>query len=444
MLLMPDECRDFLDGREEFRFDLYRVPFNDGKGGTAEPLAGASHNGMSNYFPKYSPDGKWIVFCQAKAFMLLQPDSQLYMIPAAGGSARRLQCNTSRMNSWHSWSPNSKWLVFSSKANSPFTQLFLTHIDPDGNSTPPVLLSHFTSADRAANIPEFVNLAPGGIRAIHEQFVDAESYCRVGRARMRQGEYALAFEAFQKALEVSPSDKSIHEGLGICLLHLGKLAEAKTHFLEVLQADPRNTSARCNLGNILVQLRERDEAAKCFRTAVEIDPQSLIARVQLGTLLLELGTLDEAETHLAEAVRLDTNHLEARFNFAAVLCGAGKVDQAVVQYRQIVDQQPSFLPALLVLASIRANSADAALRDGHEAIELARQSCELTHFQNAEALDILGMAYAEAGRFPEAVSAAQNALQLASAAGDKSLEPEIQNRLQLYRQRRPYRRASTP
>ena len=41
---------------------------------------------MSNFFPKYSPDGKWIVFCKAKSYMLLQPDSELYIIPAEGGA----------------------------------------------------------------------------------------------------------------------------------------------------------------------------------------------------------------------------------------------------------------------------------------------------------------------------------------------------------------------
>ena len=70
-LLDQKECEEFQGGEEAFLFDLYRVPFNDGKGGRPEPLRGASENGMSNYFPKYSPDGKWIVFCKAKSFMLL-------------------------------------------------------------------------------------------------------------------------------------------------------------------------------------------------------------------------------------------------------------------------------------------------------------------------------------------------------------------------------------
>ena len=76
------------------------------------------------------------------------------------------------MNSWHSWSPNGKWLVFAPKAYSDFTQLCLTHIDEQGYSTPPVLLAHMTAPRRAANIPEFVNVPAEAIAQIRPRFLD--------------------------------------------------------------------------------------------------------------------------------------------------------------------------------------------------------------------------------------------------------------------------------
>jgi len=162
----PGERISDLNKKYPFRFDLYRVPFNNGEGGTPEPLPSASHNKKSNYFPKSSPDGKWIVFTQSSNGLAIQPDSKLFIIPAGGGVARKMSCNTDTMNSWHSWSPNSRWLVFSSKKNSPYTQLFLTHIDQNGTDSPPVLISRFSAEKKACIAPEFANLRPGAIKEI--------------------------------------------------------------------------------------------------------------------------------------------------------------------------------------------------------------------------------------------------------------------------------------
>ena len=78
----------------QIRYDLYRIPFNGGRGGRAEPLPGASANGMSNNFPKISPDGRWVVFVQCRNGQLMRPDSQLYIVPAKGGRARRMRCGS--------------------------------------------------------------------------------------------------------------------------------------------------------------------------------------------------------------------------------------------------------------------------------------------------------------------------------------------------------------
>ena len=165
----------------QIKYDLYRIPFNGGKGGTPERIIGASENGMSNNFPKISPDGKWIVFVQCRNGQLMRPDSQLYIIPAAGGTARRLRANTRLMNSWHSWSPNGRWLVFSSKARSPYTQMYLTHIDEQGNSSPAILIDNATASNRAVNIPEFVNINPDGIDQIEVHVADGTDVASGGK-----------------------------------------------------------------------------------------------------------------------------------------------------------------------------------------------------------------------------------------------------------------------
>ena len=157
-----------LDKIYPLKYDLYAMPFNGGKGGTPTPVAGASQNGRSNYTAKISPDGKWIAFTQsANGVMFLRPDSEVFLIPAAGGKPRRLQGNGPGGNSWHSWSPNGRWLVFSSKAYGPKTDMVLTHIDENGADSPPVVLTSMRDeTGLAANLPEFFNIKPGQLERL--------------------------------------------------------------------------------------------------------------------------------------------------------------------------------------------------------------------------------------------------------------------------------------
>jgi len=444
VLLTREECREFLEGERTFNFDLYRIPFHDGGGGAAEPLAGASGYGMSNYFPKYSPDGKWIVFCKAKTFMLLQPDSELYIIPASGGEARRLRCNTARMNSWHSWSPNGKWLVFSSKAHSAYTQLFLSHIGEDGVSSPAVVLSHFTAPDRAANIPEFVRAAPGAIRKIREQFVDEFSYLRTADDFFDRGYYDAAARFYTKVLEVNPRNADVHNNLGIILLAMNAPAAAESHFSQAVKLNPRFSKAYSNLGNALIQQRRLPEGIAALREALRIDPRLANAHLSLGVVLLNTGKTGESRAHLAEALRLQPDDASANGYYAQLLEREGEIEQAAVHYRRALERDPGSLPALVGLALARATSAQDALRNGAEAVQLATRACELSGHKDPRALDALAAAYAETGRFADAVATAQQALRLARAAGSDLDANAIGQRIEKYRQGLPWRAATSP
>jgi Flp pilus assembly protein TadD len=361
VLLSEKDVPEFVEDRQSFKFDLYRIPFNDGRGGRAEPIAGASNNGKSNYFAKFSPDGKWIVFCKAENYMLLMPDSELYIIPAAGGEARRLRANTRLMNSWHSWSSNGRWLVFSSKANTPYTQLFLTHIDENGDSTPPVVLERFTGADRAANIPEFVNLPPDGLVNIKEQFLDAYSFLRAGIANERTGNYRLAVMAYERGLAVAPENVELLNALGFALFQQGRSKEAVVALEKAVLVDPQHWKSHNNLALAAIDIGElelaeahyRDslaikpqpaiyndlgvvlerqglpeEAVAAYRSAVKLDPKSVSAQYNLGSSLARNGRLAEAERHIRAAIAADPKNAAAHLKLAEVLEGLGRTDEA--------------------------------------------------------------------------------------------------------------------
>jgi tetratricopeptide (TPR) repeat protein len=415
LLLSEEDCAEFLREGKPFKFDLYRIPYNNGQGGKAEPLAGASRNGRSNYFPKYSPDGRWIVFCQASNYMLLQPDSELYIIPAAGGEARRLKCNTARMNSWHSWSPNSRWLVFSSKANSPYTQLFLTHIDERGESSPAVLLAHFTAPDRAANIPEFVNAPAGAIAKISEQFLNDYSHVRAAFFSELSGDVDHAISEYQKALAINPKCVPAHQRLGFLLYRVKhQPEEGLAHTTEALRLEPNDGFAHYDLGRALVEEGKLDLAAAHFAAAVRLMPTNFSLlynpaemHCSLGEVLLAKARPNEAAEVLTRAVGLDAKNGRAHYYLALAEAAQGLLDAPLQHYSIACSLQPAVdtVPELHYLLSVN----------------LAR-----------------------AGQTPEALKQARKALELAEARGDAKLAGIIKARMEDYRQASRSNPAATP
>jgi tetratricopeptide (TPR) repeat protein len=441
VLLRREDCAEFLDGRQAFQFDLYRIPFNGGKGGKAEPLRGASRDGMSNYFGRYSPDGKWIVFCKAKSFMLLQPDSRLYIVPAEGGQSRPMECNTPRMNSWHSWSPNSRWLVFSSKSNTPYTQLLLTHVDEQGHSTPPVLLPQFTASDRAANIPEFVHTGPGAIEKIWEQFIDDSYYARNGDLSQRRGDNEIALREYQRSLDLNPKNVRAHLGMGEVLRELGRCDEAKGHFVRAIELQPQNPLAHEGLGRVLSQQGKLQEAVNSYREALRLEPTLFVSHFHLGVALVDLRRLDEAKRHLAEANRLQPTIPHPLCVLGVALSREGKAGEAAAQFRRALALAPDLVQALAELASILATSNDPALRNGKKAVELATRAGELTHHKDPGVQLVLSEAYAEAGRLGDAVFIAERVLETAAAHREQGLADAARSHLESYRRGNAFRQS---
>jgi tetratricopeptide (TPR) repeat protein len=339
VVLERADCEEFITGGKKFRFDLYRMTFNEGRGGQAVAIPGASNNGKSNYFARYSPDGRWIVFCQADSFMLLQPDSRLFIMPAEGGTPREMNCNTDKMNSWHSWSPNSRWLVFSSKGNTPYTQLFLTHVDENGNDSPPVLLSRFTTADRAANIPEFVNIRPDQFTQIKESFIDYYNYTRRGKEYEDLGLLTDAERMYRRALEMNPDDALTWSFLGTLLSKLNKLQEAEEALNRALKLDPANVDAHMALGAIYLNRFEHAKARSEFEAALSHDDKCAPAYEGLGLIALQAEDFDEAQKRFEAAVSHDSRLLDAYHRLGMIYMTKGEYEKAKKSFSTVLERK---------------------------------------------------------------------------------------------------------
>ena len=427
------------DPREtRIQYDLYRIPFNEGRGGTPEPVPGASRNGKSNTFPKFSPDGKWIVFVQCANGLLMRPDSQLYIMPAHGGTPRLMRCNTSLMNSWHSWSPNSRWLVFSSKCNTPYTQMFLTHVDENGNDTPPILVPNSTAANRAVNIPEFANIPPGGIEDITTPAVDYRRHLEKGKRLIEKGLLDEAAIELRTSLDMKPDYPDSLVEYGYVLAEKGKLVEAAGYCRKAIEIEPGYWPAHFCLGMIAGQRGNIDEAVGYFQQTVKLNPVYSVAYANLGNAFRFQGKLDEALIHYCKALEIKPNSAETLSDIGLVLVQQGKRSEAVPHFRAALKANPQYVPALHALAVILATSADGTLRDGKEAVRLAEIACRSTNSGDPALLDTLACALAEAGQFDDAARTAGTALDAARKAGDEGLASEIQSHLALFEKAIPY------
>ncbi len=391
----------------QIQYDLYRVPFNGGKGGTPEPIAGASRNGMSNTFPKVSPDGRWIVFVKCRNGQLMRPDSQLWMVPAAGGEARRMRCNTPLMNSWHSFSPNGRWLVFSSKSRSVYTQMFLTHLDENGDDSPAILIENATAANRAVNIPEFVNIPPDGLTKIDVPVAEFYRQVDVALEQTNAHGYTAALPAWKKAVELNPEDAKSQIGLGAALAEAGRSNEAIAAYQRAGALEPDNPDSYSRLGFLLARMGKPEEAIPVLVKALQLDPANETSQRTF------CGALSQSESRTRQAIEFcqlvlagRPNDAEVHVNLAVALARGGNGKEALSHLEKAAEIAPGD-------ATIQGNLGTALVQQG-------RLADALPHFEKALSIDPasaeahykLGTLYYLARRAREALAECRQAVAL--------------------------------
>ncbi|HVC46357.1 MAG TPA: tetratricopeptide repeat protein [Terracidiphilus sp.] len=424
----------------QIQYDLYRIPFNNGKGGKPERIIGASENGMSNNFPKVSPDGKWIVYVECKNGLLMRPDSKLYIVPFNGGVARPLASNLPVMNSWHTWAPNGHWLAFSSKSPSFYTHLYLTHIDDQGNASPAIVVEDATASNRAVNIPEFLNIGPDGLEHIDTPAIDFYREFDAAQQLQDTKEYAKAIPAWKVAAAKDPTDARPYNNIGVALAALGHTDEAIENYRKALAIDNARSQTHNNLGSALAQAGRFKEATVEIQKAIDLDPDNGMAHINLGHVLEVMGDRrEQAVEELNKGLELAPKSADGHNIYGVILARMGKLDEAITELQKAVRFAPRSAECHFNLGRAYAATSQFAL-----ALPQFQAASELTQNREPPILQMLAAMYSETGQYQKAVGTAQQALNLANQRQDADLARALQGNLERYQRQLQQSRATAP
>jgi tetratricopeptide (TPR) repeat protein len=243
---------------------------------------------------------------------------------------------------------------------------------------------------------------------------------------------------FRHALAVTENNEVAHVDHGVALNLQGQTDEALAEYRAAERLNPDRCQVHVNIGNLLEKLGQPADALAEYREAVRRDPHVPLPHCAAGSELAELGRFDEALKEFSEAERLDPDYAQPHAETAKVFFKQGRDAEAVDELRTAVRCEPENFQILATAAHYLAANKNDAARDGHAALAFALMAGALSGNSQPMVFDALGMAFAENGNFTNAQTCAQNALDLATAAKLKIIEP-LRQRLELYKNHQPWR-----
>jgi tetratricopeptide (TPR) repeat protein len=262
----------------------------------------------------------------------------------------------------------------------------------------------------------------------------ASAYTDAGSILENEGKEQDAFALYEQGVKATPWAEQIHNHMAARLWADGKQDAALEHYAAALRCDPDFADAHFNLGLALSSLGKYADAARHFREVCRLKPDDTEALGCLAESLLKDGRMVQATSCYRELTRLAPTNASAHQSLGLLLVQQGDFNLAMKEFNQAVQLKPDWPEALNAMAWLLATNPRMDLRNGAEAVQLAERACQLSDGKQARFWSTLDVAYAEAGRFMDAIAAASKAESLAEAAGQTNAAKAAQARIEFYRQ----------
>jgi Flp pilus assembly protein TadD len=254
----------------------------------------------------------------------------------------------------------------------------------------------------------------------------------LGQSLQAQNKFDDAMPFYSNAIKLDPRQYLAYNNLGFCQTVRGDFASATNNYLACIGLKPDYWPPRLNLAFALQKLGDVDGAISSCAEAARLAPDQGKPHFILGTLEMAKGLYGDARQELEKAAALMPADPNAHLQLAITLGTLGETQNAVAEYQAVLRLKPDDITALNNLAWIRAANWNAEFRNGSEAVELAQKACQISGNSKAFLLGTLAAAYAEAGRFPEAVETAKLARETAHAAGQNQIADANERLIKTY------------
>jgi len=251
-----------------------------------------------------------------------------------------------------------------------------------------------------------------------------------------------------RALAVTSDNDVAHNNLGYLCADRDELDKAISHFETALRIRSSKPDPHYSVGSAFVQMNLADalgrkgqpgEAMVHYEEAIKLQPNYADAYYNRGNILFAEGRIDEAMADWEKTLQIQPNDADAHTCLGNALLRRGSIKEAMVHYETAMTLAPEDPHSRINIAWVLATAPDASIRDGIKAVEFAQQAVELSGGRDPKFLRTLAAAYAESGRFSEAITTAKQAILMARMQGKSGFANVLDEDVGLYREHVPLR-----